>query len=392
MPTVVLVGGREAAMMAAARLGCRVFLLTERMPPRQRQRTLAGVLRIDFDTSREAFIRAAYELLGAELPDSVIAVTERGVLPAAWLREALELDGNSVETAHCCRDKFAMKQRARDHQIRCSDFAKLNARTTAAGLVQRLGLPIVLKPTGASGSRGTRIARHMCDLEELPGPGYVAESFVHGLEMSIESIVQKGQVIFTNPTEYLLPLWANVVPSTAIPLGDMQSIEQFNRRVIEAFGIRQGMTHLEFFLTAEGPVFGELAIRPPGGKLMDLLEHAYGFDPWEAVLQIESGLSVHLPQHANHSAGVWFFHPGGGRVRRVRGLKAAKSIDHVVEVACRAQVGTEVAARQGSGESVGHVIARAEARCDVVAALSLARKTLIIELESQRRMRRSNGA
>ena len=38
---------------------------------------------------------------------------------------------------------------------------------------------------------------------------------------------------------------------------------------------------MEVFLGEEGPVFGEIAARPPGGYLMDLIPRAYGFDPWE---------------------------------------------------------------------------------------------------------------
>ena len=53
-------------------------------------------------------------------------------------------------------------------------------------------------------------------------------------------------------------------------------ILKINDEVIKKFGVDRGMTHAEFYLTDHGPVFGEIAIRPPGGYYMELIEKVYG--------------------------------------------------------------------------------------------------------------------
>jgi biotin carboxylase len=248
------------------------------------------------------------------------------------------------------------------------------------GLIRQLGLPLVLKPLDSSGSRGSVVARSQEDLAAHLVPGMVAETYVHGLEMSVEAFVFQGRVLFTNLTEYLLPLWANLVPATLCEHTRAEVLE-LNRAVIEALGIRQGMTHLELFLTPSGPVFSEIAIRPPGGYLMDLIRRSYGFDPWQTALDLEMGIETSLPERASTVSGMWLLHPGRGTVRHISGKRNCRQIPGIREVSCRVRVGDVLTPRLGSGESSAYFIAEGSTRSDVVRALDQARKTLLIELE-----------
>lgn len=390
MATIVVVGSRDGALSAALRLGLEVFLVSDRMPSARRQARLAGLLMTPLESTEPELVAAvraalaAHGLTGSRAPSAVLAATERAVLPAAWLRQALRLEGNSPTSANWCRDKFAMKRRVRGAGIRCADFARINQRTTAASLVARLGLPMVLKPLASSGSRGTTTARQFDEVRRALQPGNLAESYVHGLEMSVESFVNDGQVQFVNPTEYLLPLWANVVPAS---LGDelRETVESLNRSVIEALEVRHGMTHLELFLTADGPVFSEIALRPPGGYLMDLISRAYEFDAWEALVRLELRGQVEWPARAQRHAGVWLLHPGPGTVSRVRGLRAARATHGVDEVHCRIKPGSSLPPRSGSGECAARVVASGATRHEVVSSLQVARRSLVIELSEAAR-------
>lgn len=394
MATLVMVGARDAALEAALQQGHSVFVVGERKPLKRRRDQLAGCVQLDLDKVDEAsFVQECLQAFKSQ-PQfaevaAVVAVTERAVLPAAWLRDALGLHGNSPRCALRCRDKFLMKRRVRSAGIRCADFSRIHNRTTAQSLIARLGLPMVIKPLDASGSRGSTIARAQGDVEDMVVPGLLAESFVHGLEMSVESFVVDGRIVFANPTEYLLPLWANLVPAS-LSSDTLTAVLELNRRVIEALGIRQGMTHLELFLTADGPVFSEIALRAPGGYLMDLLSLAYRSDPWQALLDIELGLSPRLPGKAIQHAGMWLLHPGEGIVRNVRGLRTSRAVPGVREVQCRVKPGDIVKPRSGSGESVAHILATGANRGDVVAALNVARRSVVLDVERQRRTRASS--
>ena len=386
MATLILVGGRDAALRAAQEAGHQVILVSDRKPLRRRREQLLGFVEVDLAAAEErplnSFVRDVERLAGKAESDviGVLAATERAVLPAAHLRAALDVPGNSSECAYLCRNKLAMKESIRSAGLPCADFAGITKRTTSISLVTRLGLPLVIKPADSSGSRGATLAKRQRDVERHLTPGMIAESFVHGLEMSVESFVSEGEVIFTNVTEYLLPLWANVVPAN-LPAATLAAISDLNKSVIATLGIRRGMTHLELFLTAEGPVFSEIAARPPGGYVMELLQMAYGFDPWQTVIDIELGRPVRLPQRARAYSGMWLLHPGPGIVRRVSGLRSCQSLPGITEVSCRVAPGDTLRQREGSGESAAYFLARGESRREVVAALEKARRTLAIEVE-----------
>jgi hypothetical protein len=56
-------------------------------------------------------------------------------------------------------------------------------------------------------------------------------------------------------------------------------------RLIVAFDIRYGVIHPEYFVDGSNELaFGEVANRVPGGNIFELIERAYGFNPYEAVL------------------------------------------------------------------------------------------------------------
>ena len=48
-----------------------------------------------------------------------------------------------------------------------------------------------------------------------------------------------------------------------------------------AMGDRPSMVDCTLFA---GLLFGEIALRPPGGYIMNAMHHAYGFDPWAAFV------------------------------------------------------------------------------------------------------------
>lgn len=386
MATLIVVGGRDAAIRAAQAAGHHVILASDRKPLRRRREQLAGFVELDLATDdprawSSQFRELERVVTGAgRTVDGVLAATERSVLPAAHLRKAFALAGNSPECALLCRNKLAMKECIRGANLPCADFAAITKRTTAASLIARLGLPMIIKPPDASGARGATFAKRQRDVERHLSPGTIAESFVHGLEMSVESFVSEGEVVFTNVTEYLLPLWSNLVPAS-LPRETLTAILGLNRAVIATLGLRRGMTHLELFVTAGGVVFSEIAARPPGGYLMELLQMSYGFDPWQTAIDVELGKPVQLPAQARKYSGMWLLHPGSGTVRRVSGLRSCHCLRGITEVNCRVAPGDTLRHRAGSGESAAYFLAEGDTRDEVVKTLEKARRTLTIELD-----------
>ncbi|HEY8427511.1 MAG TPA: ATP-grasp domain-containing protein, partial [Sandaracinaceae bacterium] len=294
--------------------------------------------------------------------------------------------GAGVDRARMWRDKVAMKARVRAAGLKTAEHVAVDRKSDADALVGALGLPVVLKPRDASGGRGLVLAHDREEVRAALADGWMAERFVHGVELSVESLVQHGRVLFENVTEYLRPGWANLVPAS-LPERVDAAVRRLNRAAIEALEVEDGLTHLEAFVTngdADGEpsiVFGELACRPPGGSLMELLQRAYGFDPWQSHLELELGRPTVPPGPPRRTAGVWFLHPGEGRVVAIEGLESARAVPGIATVECSLELGQLVAARRGVGEHTGRIVSEAGTRDEAARALETARALIRLETE-----------
>ena len=379
MSAVVTVGLRPGALDAAERLGCPVAAVVETAPGPRAAARLAGVVQAPFDAPAPRW-RAVAEALRPHEPAAVVALTERSVVPAAHLRAALGLPGDGVEAAVRCSDKRAMKRAARAAGLACADAVEAEDGLSGPEIVARLGLPLVLKAAVGSGSRGTVVVRDAADVPDALPPGWMAESFVDGVEMSVESLVVADRAVFVNPTAYLEPAWASLAPAP-LSAADHAAVVAHAEAARRALGVTAGMTHLELFLTPEGPVFGEMAARPPGGHIMPLIAHAYGIDPWEAVLRVALGESVELPAEAARAAAVRILHPGPGTVRAVEGVEAARAMPGVADASVRVRPGDAVGVREGTGQEVGHVIVTAATPDEAAARLAAAVAAVRVEVD-----------
>jgi biotin carboxylase len=376
LPRLLLVGRRQGALAAAASLGAEIFVIDGAPVSPALARRVRGFAQVDLEDF-DAVVAAARRLTAH--PSAVVALVERAVLPAAAIRDALGLGGAGAHRAILWRDKISMKERARAAGIPCARARAIDATTDAPSLIAELGLPLVIKPRAASGGRGNVVARTERDVARAMTPGLMAESFVQGIELSVESIVQNGHIVFENVTEYLRPGWANIVPSR-LDQHTEHRVLALNHAAIDALEIDDGITHLEAFVTPDTITFGELACRPPGGSLMELIETAYGFDPWRAQLELELGRPVAPPRRATSSAGVWFLHPGEGRVVSVRGIEEARAVPGVTRVDCSVEPGQLVERRLGVGQHKGQIFVQTSARDHTAHVLETARALIHFEV------------
>ncbi len=377
---MLLVGGRRGALEAARDLGLGVRLVSEKPPPKSLADVVLSHVPCVFPAAEEEWRRIAREAGAAGNVDAVMTATEGAVLAAAFVRDELGLAGLGPDAARRCSDKLLMKQAVRAAGLACAPFVAGGEGVSGESLFAALGLPMVVKPRVGWGGRFSRHIRRREELPEVLDPGWLAESFITGVEMSVESLVVAGEPVFTSFTQYLVPGWANIVPA-AVSAATAAELRTLSRAVIRALGIERGMTHVEVFLTSRGVVFGEIAARPPGGHIMELIARVYGFDPWHAWMRSERGEPLGPFAGATRAAGAWILHPGGGRVETIAGVEEARALPGIERVSLRVRPGSEVAERIGVGQEVGTILAVGADRDEVERRLRQAHGSIRIELE-----------
>lgn len=314
----------------------------------------------------------------------VIAGSEGAVLPAAWARRALGARAAPFTISLRCHDKRAMKRYLRERGIPMTSFLEGAPDLDPARVVEALGLPVVVKARGRSGGRGIHFAKDEATLGALLArerrSEIMLERFVDAPEASVESMVVDGAVRFTSVTEYYVKGAINVVPAS-MSAPELAAVLALNRRVIETLKITWGLTHMEVYRTEDGPLFGEIALRPPGGYIMEAITLAWRFDAWRAFACVELGRPVDLPDAPKRHAATWVIHPGPGRIAAIHGADAVRALPGVERLRIKVEPGDTVGRREGLGNEIGHARFVAGDRSSLLRAVEGARAQLRVELE-----------
>ena len=353
-PCRVLVIGPRRALLDALRMRAIPFdVWQERPSPGSKAASM--VLTAPLWNSIEKLKETLATSFAGERYTHVIAGTDAAVYPAAVTRRALGARHSPITTALRCRDKLAMKEYLAEHDIPMTDFLAEADAPSPAAVFARLGTPVVRKRRKSSGGRGLELIERIDDLLVRHDGRNILERYVDAPEVSVESFIQQGEIRFANITRYLEKRHVNFVPA-AFAAALNTEIEDLNRRVIEALKIRWGMTHLEVYLANDGLLFGEIALRPPGGYIMNALLHAYGFDPWAAYLAVELGEPFDFPAGNTGYTGIELFHPGAGRVRAINGREQVQQHPATREFRLKIAAGDILGTRDSAGQDVGYVL------------------------------------
>lgn len=309
----------------------------------------------------------------------VIAGTEAAVLPAAIARRQLGARLSSAATGTRCRDKLVMKQYLGEFGIPMTRYMADSAELDPQAVFAALGTPIVRKFRKSSGGKGLQIIHRPEDY--VPGDHGLSllERYIDAPEASIESFIDNGRIRFTNITHYQIKGHTNFVPAVLYPQ-EQRTLRALNERVVEALNIGWGMTHLEVYLTAKGPLFGEIALRPPGGYIMNAMQHAWDFNPWEAFLAMELGESFVFPTEPVCYAASEVLHPGAGTVVAVRGKTKVLDEQGVREFRIKVKPGDVLDDRTGLGQDAGFVVHASATPQERLALHERIAESLVIEI------------
>lgn len=355
---VLVVGHRRPIAKELERLGHPYSIWSEN--PVKRSGKALRVIRLSMASTKSEVLA---ELSSLPKTSHVIAGTESGVFPASRIRGWLGAHRNPPSAIVRCYDKLIMKQFLKSKGIPMTKFLRGSRDLKPEKVFEELGRPVIVKERISSGGRGMSKAEEERDLEQRVNSRVLLEQEIRGTEGSVESFIFDGKVIFENITEYLIVGKCNLVPghlSTELK----QEVQALNHKVLTALDIKWGMTHMEFYETPTGLLFGEIAIRPPGGYLMDAIRLAYGFNPWKAFVSVELGTLPKIrnanPLHQFASSVV--FHPGPGTVQGIEGRETIERLSSVKKFRLKVEKGDLISPREGVGEDVGYLLACAPTR------------------------------
>jgi formate-dependent phosphoribosylglycinamide formyltransferase (GAR transformylase) len=307
-------------------------------------------------------------------PYRIIGILEAMMVQLAQARAHHGVEGTQPAVAELFRDKSRMKAALRQAGLPVARSRLLGGESDARSFAEEVGFPMVLKPPSGMGAKSTW---RVNSLEELVngvrGIGasehrpILAEEFLRGREFSFETITVNGKVMVESLSHYLPTClevlenpwiqWTCMLPRD-ISGPEYDGAKKMARGAIEALGLTDGMTHMEWFQRADGSlVIGEIAQRPPGANISTMTGLAHGVDLFRAWNRAVIDSAIDGKWERKFAVGSAFLRGmGHGRVAHVSGVhEAHQSVGHLVVEAKLPQVG---AMKSDGYEGDGYVLVR----------------------------------
>jgi hypothetical protein len=362
-----------AATLPDVQLGLITAEPADRLPPQLKEH-LAGHWRVD-DALDPGQIAAATSGLSGQLGrvERLVAALEQLQVPVAQVREGLGIEGMDVSTALNVRDKARMKTVLRDAGLPCARHQLVRSSAEAIAFADAVGFPLVAKPPAGAGAQSTyrlddagALRGWLDALPPRPEDPALLEEFLVGEEHTYDSVTLGGETGWASIADYRPPpldvlrnpwvQWTVLLPREVGPRA-YAGIHDVAPAALRALGVRDALTHMEWFRRPDGSVaVSEVAARPPGAQLSTMIGYAHDMDFYRAWAALVILGRFDSPERRFAAGTAYLRGQGHGRVRAVHGLdEVNRAIGHLVVEARLPQPG-QPAASDYLGE--GYVMLR----------------------------------
>lgn len=276
--------------------------------------------------------------LGGRRPDRVEALWEPMQMLAAELREQLQLPGMRPDVVLGFRDKPLMRARVERAGVRVPRTVRVCTRNEARSAIKRVGFPAILKPVDGAGGADTHRVNDLAAFEAALAsmahvPEATVEEYIEGEEFTYETLCIDGTIVYESVCRYDPTVlvarrneWISPIIQSLRGVDDPEIAPgvAMGRQAVAALGMDTGITHMEWFRKADGTtIFGEIACRPPGANMVDLMNFSDDQDlylDWASA--VVSGKITPRPPRPWSAAIVFKRAQGQGRIQKIVGLDA----------------------------------------------------------------------
>jgi formate-dependent phosphoribosylglycinamide formyltransferase (GAR transformylase) len=291
-----------------------------------------------------------------------------------------------------CASRPALYARLQTANISLPDWAEARSFAEFEKGLQRLGLPLVVKPQRPGNGAGILRVDHAPDLELAYakacryGNRAVLQRLERGLRLTVDAVVYDGAARMASVTAmetghlpFLFPM-ALSTPASVIATGE-KAIEHVVQRVAAALDVPPGPLSVELTVDNERVSVTDVFLAPSDAAFYgDLIHLASGYDYLGACARAVAGLPVEAPPVALRGAAVAWIPAHAGIVTGLAGLDRAHDIQGVVDVVVNLLPGACLrhATDEITRDLTGYVVATGTDAAEALARASIAAEAIEI--------------
>jgi hypothetical protein len=337
-----------AASLPGVRLGIITSSALEDIPPGLRSK-LSGHWRVD-NALDPRQIAEGVSGLSSQMGrvERLVGALEQLQVPLAQVREAMGIEGMDVNAAHNVRDKAQMKRVLTAAGVPCARYSLVHDPGEARTFAKEVGFPLVAKPPAGAGSQATHRLDDERSLEgwlhvmpPRPEASALLEEFLVGQEHTFDSVTVGDATVWSSIADYTPPpldvlrnpwiQWTVLLPRD-IWGPEYDGIHAVGPAALRALGVRDALTHMEWFRRPDGSVaISEVAARPPGAQLTNMHGYVHEFDLYQAWAGLVVLGRFEVPERRFAAGTAYLRGMGRGRVRAVHGVEEVqRQVGHLV--------------------------------------------------------------
>lgn len=388
---IELPGGNDVDILQAALdRGDEFTFLSAQLGHYRRQPAVATVLDlaselIEVSSFEDIELERCARAVHARHPiDAVLCLVDIRLRETARLADQLGLRFLNPASAALLRDKFSVRCRLAERGLAQPEFALAESNHALQEAVDRLGLPVLIKPADGYGSQNIVVLRYPEDLDPLLSPlgnllpcradyglgvrandRLLVERFMGGQLIGCDTFSLDGKHTLIGVHEKLMfepPSFAMRGSCFTPHCAEFELIERYVKQALDAVDFDCGAAHLELMLTEDGPRLVEINARLVGAKIARLVGCTTGRSLHDELIALHLGRPASVASAVTGRVGAirWIVADHPGILERVEMSTAGDPRICCVEIL--KQPGDHVRPPMDNADRIGYVMVCAATR------------------------------
>ena len=338
------------------------------------------------------FEKAALSVHARHPFDAILCLIDIRMIEASLLAEKLGLRFLNPATARIMRDKFTVREILARKGVRQPNFALAQTIDQLRNAIEKIGCPVLVKPSDGYGSQNVSVVNSEEDLDMLIDnfERFTLHPTDYGLgvqasnRFSVEKYIRGHMIgcdVFSNDRERALlgindkmmfPPPSFAMRGSCFPSDryDTKAIRDYAFQILDAVDFNFGAAHIEMIVADDGPYLVEVNPRLVSAQIPYQMNYALERSVYVDLINLHLGVPLTVLRDLEPR---WFSVIRWFTADRASSLASVEVPQHVEESICRVVIfkksGDPVRPPINNGDRLGYVIAigRTQAAAEQIA-------------------------